>query len=70
MKANPIFKHFQSEAEGIFTENHLQIVAPNSGYILLFDENEGHWWIDDGYGKMVKKYKSFEKAIDYLLENC
>ena len=46
----------------------LQINAPNSGNILTFNI-DGVWEITDSYGKVIKAYKVFENAIDYLLLN-
>jgi hypothetical protein len=49
----------------------LQIVAPNTGYILSYDSYgpDSCFIIMDPYGKQLKKYKSFEKALNYLYEN-
>lgn len=44
----------------------LSMHAPNMGYDLIFD-TDGYFKIMDTYGKEIKKYKSFEKAINYLL---
>lgn len=46
----------------------LRIEAPNSGNILTFNI-DGVWEITDSYGEVIKKYKVFENAIDYLLLN-
>lgn len=46
----------------------LRIEAPNSGNILTFNI-DGVWEITDSYGKIIKTYKVFENAIDYLLLN-
>ncbi len=46
----------------------LRIEAPNSGNILTFNI-DGVWEITDSYGEVIKTYKVFENAIDYLLLN-
>lgn len=46
----------------------LYVIAPNTGYVLSFSI-DGLWEITDTDGKIIKKYKIFENAIDYLLEN-
>lgn len=46
----------------------LRIEAPNSGNILTFNI-DGVWEITDSYGEVIKTYKLFENAIDYLLLN-
>lgn len=56
------------EDEMIYILDKLHIEAPNTGNILQFDI-DGYFIISDCYNKTLKKYKTFEKAIDYLLEN-
>ena len=71
MKANPNYKAFQKEASEILADGKFKIVAPNTGMELTFDEGENKFIIT-GTGANysgTKKYVSFEKAIDYLLEN-
>ena len=70
-KPNPIFLSFANEAEQIFADGKLKIVAPNTAMELSFDEQEEKFIITgtgENYDKK-KKYVSFEKAIDYMLEN-
>lgn len=70
-KPNPIFLSFANEAEQIFADGKLKIVAPNTAMELSFDEQEEKFIITgtgENYDK-TKKYVSFEKAIDYMLEN-
>lgn len=56
------------ENEFIEIIDKLQIVAPNTGNVLVFD-TDGWFLVSDAYGKTLKKYKTLEKAIDYMLEN-
>jgi hypothetical protein len=44
------------------------IVAPNTGNVLQFDLC-GYFTISDCYGKTLKRYRTFEKAINYILLN-
>lgn len=70
-KPCPIFLAFTNEAEQIFGDGKLKIVAPNTGMELSFDGQEGKFTITgtgENYNK-TKKYVSFEKAIDYMLLN-
>lgn len=46
----------------------LHIVEPNTGNILQFD-SEGYFSITDPYGKRIKRYKTLERAMYYMLEN-
>ena len=71
---NPIYKAFNDEAAEIFNSNNsgcLKIVAPNTMMELTFDELEEKFIITgcgEGYDK-TKKFKSFEKAVDYMMLN-
>ena len=47
----------------------LIVYSPNTGMSLEFDI-EGYWRVYHEHdGKTIKKYKVFENAIDYLLNN-
>lgn len=46
----------------------LHIVEPNTGNVLQFDSN-GYFTITEPYGKIIKRYKTLEKALYYMLEN-
>lgn len=46
----------------------LLITAPNTMNTMCFSI-DGFFEVCDCYGKVIKKYKTFEKAIDYLLLN-
>ena len=63
---NAKWKIIQEEFEEIL--GHIDIVSPNTGNVLNFDI-DGYFKITDAYGKQLKRYSTFEKAIDYSLEN-
>lgn len=47
----------------------LRLEGSNNGLVLEFDIN-GYWRIyNSQYGKTIKKYSTFRRAINYLLDN-
>ncbi len=60
------YKIIGDEFENILDKLIMQ--APNTAYELIFDF-DGYFKIMDAYGKQIRRYKTFEKAIDFLLEN-